>query len=52
MEQQEKIDFILEVSPNLKRIIRFATAEQIDNLVKDAQYKMDHQINEAAAEYV
>ncbi|MFL2116306.1 hypothetical protein ACEN4P_01590 [Marinilactibacillus psychrotolerans] len=52
MEQQEKIEFILEVSPNLKKIIKFVTPEQIDNLVKDAQYKMDHQINEAAAEYV
>ena len=37
VEQQEKIEVILEVSPNLKKIIKFATAEQIDNLVKDAQ---------------
>ena len=52
MEQKEKIEFILEVSPNLEKIIKFANDDQIDNLVKDAQYKLDHQINVAAAEHI
>lgn len=39
---QDKID----------RIIPFATDKQIDQLVEDAKYKLDHKLIEAATEYV
>lgn len=52
MERQEKINFILEIIPNADRIIPFATDKQIDQLVEDAKYKLDHKLIEAATEYV
>lgn len=52
MSKQEKIDFILEVSPNMKKIIAFATDDQIDQLVEDTKKKMSYQIEKAQYEFV
>lgn len=48
MTKQEKIEFILEVTPNLSKIIKFATEEQIDRLVEDAKKKLDFCLTEAS----
>lgn len=41
MTKQEKIEFILEVTPNLSKIIKFATDEQVDRLFEEAQKKLE-----------
>lgn len=41
MTQQEKIEFILKVTPKLSKIIKFATDEQIDRLFEEAQKKRE-----------
>lgn len=52
MTRKAKIDFILQIIPNADRIVPFATDKQIDQLVEDAKYKLDHKLIEAAAEHV
>lgn len=51
MTKAEKIDFILEVSPNMKKIIAFASDEQIDQLVVDAKKKLIYRIEKAEYEF-
>lgn len=48
MTQQEKIDFILEIMPNVSKILSFATEDQIDKLVEQAKQKFDYELTEAS----
>jgi len=47
MNQEGKIEFILEVMPNVERIISLATQEQIELLYKQAHEKLDFVLEEA-----
>lgn len=42
MTKEEKIEFILEVTPNLSIIIKYATDEQIDRLYEDAHARLNY----------
>lgn len=45
MTKQEKIEFILEVTPQLSIIIKYATDEQIDHLYQEAHDKLNYALN-------
>lgn len=47
MTKEEKIEYILEVTPNVSKIIKFATEGQIDNLFLQAQEKFHMNLIEA-----
>lgn len=48
MTKQEKIEYILEIMPNVAKIIKFATDEQIDKLLEQAKAKFDYDLTEMA----
>lgn len=43
-KQQKMIEFILEIMPNVKRIIDFATEDQIQALYEQAHAKLNYQL--------
>lgn len=45
---KEKIEFILAVMPNVEKIIKFATEKQINQLVQQAQEKLEHELDETS----
>ena len=45
MSKQEKVDFILEVTPQLSIIIKYATDEQIDHLYQEAHDKLNYALD-------
>ena len=47
MIKEEKIEYILEVMPNVSKIIKHATDDQIDNLFEQAQNKFQMNLIEA-----
>lgn len=48
MTKQEKIDFVLEIMPNVSKIIKFSTEDQLEKLVEQAKEKLDYELTEAA----
>ncbi len=47
MTKEEKIEYILEVTPNVSKIIRFVTEDQIESLYEQAQQKFQMNLIEA-----
>lgn len=47
MTKEEKIVYILEITPNVSKIIKFATDDQVENLYEQAQRKFQMNLIEA-----
>ena len=47
MTKKEKIEYILEIMPNVSKIIKHATDDQIESLYFQAQKKLEIELLEA-----
>lgn len=48
--EKKKIDFILEVFPNVSKILDCATEDNLTKLYEQAKTKLTYQLNEASFE--